>query len=380
MQNEQQLLRQYITEGSETAFSELVARYLNLVYSTALRRLNGDAHRAQDAAQLVFTDLARKARRLPQNIVLVGWLHRAACYALAQLLREERRRLTRERQAVAMETLSPDSIPDWESVRPLLDEALERLNRPERDAVLLRVVEGRSFEEVGGALQLTAEAARKRVSRALEKLRADLVRRGVGTSAAGLAAAISAHAMESAPAGLAGSLASASLAGAAAGGGTALTALTFMSMTNLKIAVSAVLVAGVLTVVVLERTQVHALARLRTERDTLLERQASQEAELERLRVDNQRLVKLKSDADELARLRRGEADVLRLRGEVGRLRQEQQAARPVVRQWAAEELANAGKARPEDALQTFLWAGANHQPEELQRAVVPDQTATPSD
>ena len=62
--------------------------------------------------------------------------------------------------------------PDWEPVRPLLDEALERLNRTDRDAVLLRVIEGRSFQEVGSLLQMSEEAARKRVSHGLEKLRA----------------------------------------------------------------------------------------------------------------------------------------------------------------------------------------------------------------
>ena len=96
MMDDRQLLRRYVADGSEAAFGELVTRYVNLVYSAALRRTGGDAHLAQDVAQLVFTDLARKAHSLHGEVVLAGWLHRATQYAVAQLLRTERRRISRE--------------------------------------------------------------------------------------------------------------------------------------------------------------------------------------------------------------------------------------------------------------------------------------------
>src|ERR1017187_1007933 len=123
MLDDHQLLRRYSTDGSEEAFGELVARYVNLVYSAALRRASGDAPLAQDVAQLVFTDLARKARSLPSDVVLAGWLHRASRFAAAQLLRTERRRQRREQEAVTMNT--PESAPNWDQIRPLLDEALD---------------------------------------------------------------------------------------------------------------------------------------------------------------------------------------------------------------------------------------------------------------
>ena len=135
MLDDQQLLRRYVADGSEAAFGELVARYVNLVYSAAFRRTGGDAHLAQDVAQLVFTDLARKARSLPDNIVLAGWLHRATQYAAAQLLRTERRRAAREQEAVAMNTLESETPPDWEQIRPLLDQALDELGDADRDAL-----------------------------------------------------------------------------------------------------------------------------------------------------------------------------------------------------------------------------------------------------
>jgi RNA polymerase sigma factor (sigma-70 family) len=145
MFDDQQLLRRYLADGSEAAFGELVARYVNLVYSTALRRTGGDAHLAQDAAQLVFTDLARKVRSLPENVVLAGWLHRATQFAAAQLLRTDRRRMAREQEAVAMNALTPETTPDWNQIRPLLDLALDELGDDDRDAVILRFFEQRSL-------------------------------------------------------------------------------------------------------------------------------------------------------------------------------------------------------------------------------------------
>src|SRR5215510_77293 len=108
MDDDRQLLRCYAADGSEAAFGELVARHVNLVYSAALRRTGGDAHLAQDVAQLVFTDLARKARSLPKDVLLSGWLHRASRFAAAQLMRTEHRRQAREQEAAMMNTLEPE--------------------------------------------------------------------------------------------------------------------------------------------------------------------------------------------------------------------------------------------------------------------------------
>ncbi|HXJ58292.1 MAG TPA: sigma factor [Verrucomicrobiae bacterium] len=83
----QVLLLDYAQSGSETAFGELVSRYLNLVYSVALRRVSGDAHLAEDVAQTVFTDLARKGRSLPPDIMLGGWLHRHTCFVASTVMR-----------------------------------------------------------------------------------------------------------------------------------------------------------------------------------------------------------------------------------------------------------------------------------------------------
>src|ERR1051326_574297 len=107
------LLNRFVTSGEEAAFRELVERHFGLVYSTALRQLNGDTHLARDVAQTVFTDLARKARFLSSRVVLAGWLYEAARFAANSIIRNEQRRRTREQEASIMHDLSTEPNPDW---------------------------------------------------------------------------------------------------------------------------------------------------------------------------------------------------------------------------------------------------------------------------
>ena len=118
MTNDQQLLRQYILDHSESALGELVSRHIDLVYATALRRVGGDAHLAQDVTQLVFIHLARNAWRLPSEIPLAGWLHRHTCFTASTTVRTERRRRKREQVAVELGALTDNMEPPWEALAP----------------------------------------------------------------------------------------------------------------------------------------------------------------------------------------------------------------------------------------------------------------------
>jgi RNA polymerase sigma factor (sigma-70 family) len=308
MLDDRQLLARY-SEGSEAAFAEIVSRYVNLVYSAALRRTGGNVTMAQDISQLVFTDLARKAGSLPGGVVLAGWLHRATRFGAAQLQRTEQRRQAREQAALAMNAFESESPPSWESIRPVLDQALDRLNRQDRDALLLRFFEQRSLAEVGQALGSNEEAARKRVSRALEKLRSYLGRRGVTTTASALSVAISTNALAAAPSGLAATLSSSSLAGAAAGTGTTLALLNLMAATKLKLGLAALVIGSTALTLVIQH---QAQARL-SERDNSLKRQTAQLSQLrsERERFANPAPGNSRADRDDLSRLRT-EAEALR--------------------------------------------------------------------
>jgi len=268
MTSDGELLRRYAETNSEDAFAELVRRHLDLVYSAALRQLNGDAHLAQDVAQSVFTDLARKAASLVGRQAIAGWLYTGTHHAAAKAVRTEQRRHTREQEAHAMEDLLRDSgpNPDWETLRPVLDTAMHELNEADREMILLRYFENRQHADIGEQFGLSENAARMRVERALEKLRTVLSRRGV-TNTVALSAALSANATTFAPPGLAATISTASvLAGTATATITA-TATKAVVMTTLQKTIITATVVAAVGAGVYETRQA---ARLRAENQKLI--------------------------------------------------------------------------------------------------------------
>ena len=235
-----QLLRAYAERRSEAAFAELVRRHIDLVHSAALRMLN-DPHLAKDVTQGVFIALAKDAGKLTDHPVLSGWLHRTARNIAAQTIRTEVRRRTREKEAAVMNE-SQESDAPWEEIAPQLDAALAELSEPDRDAVLLRYFENKPAQEMATILGISAEAAQKRVSRAVERLRENLAKRGLTAGTVGLAGIISANAVQAAPIGLATAISSASITGTVA-------IAKILAMTTIQkslLAVVAVLVGGLI--------------------------------------------------------------------------------------------------------------------------------------
>jgi len=140
-----------------------------LTFELAIKQLGGDA---------LFV---RKAGRLASHASLTGWLYTSTRYAAASCRRREQRRLAREHEAHVMNTIlgEPEAHPDWAQISQLLDEAMHQLDEREREVVLWRHFENRSYAEIGARCGASENAARMRVERALEKLHGILARQGV---------------------------------------------------------------------------------------------------------------------------------------------------------------------------------------------------------
>lgn len=340
-----ELLRRYALDRSEEAFALLVQRHIGAVYSVALRQVQGDTHLAEDITQIVFSTLARKGPNLAGRPVLGGWLYRTTRFAARDVIRAESRRRNREREALAMDEWSPGSgaAVDWEALRRVLDDIMMELKDADRAAVWLRFFEKRSFGEIGGQLQITENAARMRVDRALDRLHAALSRRGVRSTTAALAAALAHQPAVAVPAGLSVSIAAHAIAAAGANATTA-GLVTLFTMSKIKMGMAGAIVLAVSVPLVVE---------LRANRALRAQLAANGGGDITALRQENQRLATAlvtRSETNpqlaEISRLR-ARAAVLKARPD-GVLDSELKTA-------AAHR--NAGRATPEAAHETLVWA-----------------------
>jgi RNA polymerase sigma factor (sigma-70 family) len=317
MMSDLDLLGQYVREHRQEAFAALVDRHLKLVYSAALRQVRSP-ELAEEVAQSVFADLARSADKMGSQTILSAWLYQVTRRTAINVVRGESRRQLREQSALDIANMNANPS-EWMAIEPLLDEAMEALDPPDRTAILLRYFEEKSLREVGQALGTSEDAAQKRVSRALDQLREFFCKRGRAIGVGGLAALISANAVQSAPASLqAAILTSAAFSGAAAPIVGTIGITKTLAMTTLQKALIGVILA---TAVGSSLYQARRASSLEEQMQALQRQPAStagQDDTLPRqLEEAKNQLTSLQAQNE---KLRKDAADVFRLRGEVGRL------------------------------------------------------------
>jgi RNA polymerase sigma factor (sigma-70 family) len=313
-----ELLRRYGREGAEDAFTEIVRRHLGLVYSAALRQVRSP-QLAEEIAQSAFTDLARNSQRLAPDTVLAAWLYQVTRRTAIDVVRRETRRQAREQIATEMNATPADAA--WLHIEPLLDEAMDELDDTDRAAVLLRYFENKSLREVGQTLGVSDDAAQKRVSRAIERLREFFAKRGVAVGAGGLAAIISANAIQAAPVGLAATI---SAAAAVIGTTTAATATATAAKAIAMTALQKTIIVG--TVAVLSGVGIYEsrqASQLRDQVQLIQEQQAPLAGQIEQLRQERDRATNaLTAVRAQIDQLNGNTVELLRLRAEVTSLRQ----------------------------------------------------------
>lgn len=306
-----ELLQCYTRNNSQDSFATLVNRHLNLVFSAAMRQVRLP-QLAEEVAQSVFADLAQSANKLKPDTILTAWLYEVTRRTAIDFVRRESRRQLREKIAHELTTMNA-TADDWTEIEPFLDEAMHALDATDRAAVLLRYFENKTLREVGETLGTSDDAAQKRVSRAVEKLREFFTKRGVTVGASGLVVVVSANAVQAAPIGLALTISAATLAGTIT---ATLTTHTTMNWINIK-SIGAIVAAAVTAGTVTHFVQQREANRLRSENQNLI--------------VEKEELIKERDAAftvttasnDEAQLSQKDKSELLRLRGEVGGLRRQ---------------------------------------------------------
>jgi RNA polymerase sigma factor (sigma-70 family) len=327
MTSDLELLQNYADRNSEEAFAELVRRHVNLVYSAVLRQVRSP-QLAEEVAQSVFTDLARNAVPLcgmMPDTILTAWLYQVTRRTAIDVVRKESRRQLREQIAVEMNTMNATAN-DWTQIGPLFDDAMAALDETDRSAILLRYFENKNLREVGETLGTSEDTAQKRVSRAVERLREFFTKRNVTIGASGLVVLISANAIQAAPIGLAATISAAAvLAGTAVHTSTIITATKTIAMTTLQKTLITATFAVVAGSGIYEARQA---SQLRAQNQALQQQQAPLADQLQQLRRERDDATnRVAALTEELASTKKNPSEVLKLRGEVGALRQEKATA-----------------------------------------------------
>jgi RNA polymerase sigma factor (sigma-70 family) len=398
------LLQRFARDHAQDAFTTLVQRHVNLVYSAALRQVRSP-QLAEEVAQSVFTDLARVAatpssplsgRDAASQTSLTPWLYAVTRRTAIDVVRKESRRQLREQIAVEMNAMNATEA-SWTDIEPLLDEAVAALDETDRAAVLLRYFENQSLRAVGQQLGVSDDAAQKRVSRAVERLREFFTKRGVSVGAGGLVVVISANAVQTAPVGLAVTISAAALAGTAVTTSTIVAATKTIAMTTLQKTLVTATVAILAGAGIYEARQA---AQLRDQVQTLQQQQTPLAEQIQQLQNSfadaTNRLADLLAENSRLQKLQ-NQNELLKLRGQVGVLQSQNNAANQIldatkrvgfspaeVREWSPtnfplnlpkEGMVYMGYSQPEAALETLLWAFRAGNQQVIMNTLSPEQS-----
>jgi RNA polymerase sigma factor (sigma-70 family) len=242
-ENDMVLLKRFATAADADAFTELVRRYVRMVYSTSWRVLKHESD-AADVTQQTFFELTRRAGRISGS--LSGWLHRVATQKSIDLVRRRGRRRRREQAYTRTEA---QESPSWKDLSGHVDEALDRLDESLKALLLEHFLAGKTTSQIAAERGVSQATVSRRVNEGLEQLRGLLRRQGLLVTAAGLGALLLENSGQAVPAVVVKELSKMAMVGTTgAGAGFGAAAAAVVKTTGVKFALLAAAGAGLVAV------------------------------------------------------------------------------------------------------------------------------------
>ena len=179
---------QQVLDGDVNAFEPIVKEYEKNVYNLALK-MTGNPEDAADLSQEAFIKAYNSLSSFRGDSKFSVWLYRIVSNLCLDFLRSRKRRPTVSLSAenedgeeveldIADESQSPEALLERKLTREAVRRGLDSLPEEQRQILLLREIQGFSYEEIAGTLDLEAGTVKSRIFRARKRLCAFLLRDG----------------------------------------------------------------------------------------------------------------------------------------------------------------------------------------------------------
>jgi RNA polymerase sigma-70 factor (ECF subfamily) len=183
-----------IKKGDKEAFGEIINKYKKVVYNHA-RSFLRDAQEAEDAAQEIFLSIYNNIAGFRGDAKLSTWIYRITVNTCKNKLKQMKRlksQIVEEAYEEGSEELEkavdnikdkeekePDNLFESENLRSSILKRMDELAEEQKNVIMLRDIDGLSYEEIADTMKLSVSAVKSKLFRARENLREKLEKDGI---------------------------------------------------------------------------------------------------------------------------------------------------------------------------------------------------------
>lgn len=191
--DEKELIKKII-KGEKEYFREIINKYKNVVYNHS-RNFLRNAHEAEDATQEIFINIFKNLKKFKGESKLSTWIYRITINTCKNKLKQMKRIKANIMEEMPLDNngesknvlediredkrKEPDNIFTQKNLRSVIYKNLQTLSHEQRNVIILRDIDGLSYEEIAKIMKTSISAVKSKLFRARENLRKILEKEGV---------------------------------------------------------------------------------------------------------------------------------------------------------------------------------------------------------